>query len=207
MSAPRARTRSTRLEVVGGAEEHLGHRELRPGVGLGDQHVGVRVPRARSRVALGERRHTDPEVAARARQLDQLDRVGEPAVGRRPLRPRSVAGVAAQQHHVLDALGGVRVEDPLELLAGVADTGQVRHRGQRGLPGDPAGDADRLVAGAAAGAVGHRDEGGPVRLERADRRPELLLARLVAGREELEGERALTLRRGARACCVRVPWP
>ena len=193
ISTPRARTRSTRLEVVRGPEEHLGHRELGPGARLRHEHVRVRVPRRRRRMTLGERRHADPEVAARARQLDQLDRVGQPARGRRPLRPRPVARVAAQQHHVLDPLGGVRVEDPLELRAGVPDAGQVGHRGQRGVAGDPAGDADGLVAGAAAGAVGHRDEVGPVGLEGLDRRPQRLLAGLVLGREELERERALPL--------------
>ena len=40
----------------------------------------------------------------------------------------------------------------------------------------------------AAGAVGHRDERRPQRLELADRAPQHLLAGLVLGREELEGE-------------------
>ena len=179
-------------EVVRGPEEHLGHRELGAGVRLGDQHVGVGVQGARRRVTLGERGHADPEVTARAGQLDQLDGVGQPALGRRPGRARSLARVATQEHHVLDALGGVGVEDALQLVAGVADAGEVRDRRQRGLARDPAGDAHGLVAGAAAGAVGHGHEAGAVGLQGVDRVPELLLAGLVLGREELEGERALT---------------
>ena len=59
-------------EVVRGPEEHLGDRELRAGAGLGDQHVGVVVERLGRRVALGERRDADAEVAAAAGQLDEL---------------------------------------------------------------------------------------------------------------------------------------
>ena len=101
--------------------------------------------------------------------------------------------VTAQQHHVGHAGVGVRTEDLVELLLGVAHAGQVRHREHRGLAGDPAGDLDRPVAGRATGAVGHRHEGRPVGLEVADRLPQLGLARLVLRREELERERPTAL--------------
>ncbi len=147
-------------EVVGRPEEHLGDGELRAGPGLRDQHVGVVVERLGRRVTLREGRHPDPEVAADAGQR-------RPARWRRSARRRS--GVQAARGpslgsprsamHVVDPGGGVRVEDALELLRGC---GRRRSGGPTGVSevscGDPAGDADRGVAGGAAGAVRHRDE-------------------------------------------------
>ena len=79
-----------------------------------------------------------------------------------------------------------------------------RHRGQRRLGRDPAGHPDRRVAGRAAGAVRHGDERRPVRLELADRLPELLLAGLVAWagrtRRRTSARRPGRGRRSARAC-------
>jgi hypothetical protein len=66
--------------------------------------------------------------------------------------------------------------------------GEVGQRRQRRVGGDPLGHRDRAVAGRAAGAVRHRDEVGAQRLELADRRPQLALALVGLGREELEGE-------------------
>ena len=56
------------------------------------------------------------------------------------------------------------------------------------------GDRDGAVAGGAARAVGDRHEGRAEGLELGDRLPELLLAGLVLGREELEGEGAVAAR-------------
>ena len=117
--------------------------------------------------------------------------VKPPSVAVHGVRP--VRRVAAQGEDVADPGRGVRREDRGQLVAGVADAGEVGHRGHRGLARDPAGHPDGRVAGAAAGAVGDRDERRAVRLQGADRAPELLLAGLVLGREELERERPLTL--------------
>ena len=46
MSEPRAAHPLDEVDVVGGPEEQLGHRELRTGAGLLDQHPGVVVARA-----------------------------------------------------------------------------------------------------------------------------------------------------------------
>ena len=80
-----------------------------------------------------------------------------------------------------------------QLVGGVAHAGEVCHRQHRGLAGDPFGDRDGAVARRTAGAVGHRDERRPQRLELADRAPQHLLAGLVLGREELERERPAAL--------------
>ncbi len=116
-----------------------------------------------------------------------------PTVGGRPGGARALGRVAAQGHQVMDAGIDVGVEDALELGAGVADAGQVRHRGQRGLASDPTGDLDRGVAGRATGAVGDRDERRLVGLELVDRLPEPLGAGVVLRREELKGDRALAV--------------
>jgi hypothetical protein len=49
-------------EVVRGAEEHLGDRELRAGVLLGLEHLHVRVEARRLAVSLGERRDADEKL-------------------------------------------------------------------------------------------------------------------------------------------------
>ena len=87
----------------------------------------------------------------------------------------------------------VGVQDLDELLAGVAHAREVTHRPQRRLAGDPAGDLDGRVPGAAAGAVGDRHEGRVEGLQVADRLPQLLHACVVLGRHELEGDGALPL--------------
>ncbi len=111
-----------------------------------------------------------------------------PPSGALPGRARTAGRVAAQRQHVADAGVAELAQDRGQLVAGVPDAGQVGHREQRGLLRDPPGDRDRAVAGGAAGAVGHRHERRPQRLELADRAPEHRLAVVVLGREELEGE-------------------
>ena len=161
----------------------------------------------RVEVALGEGRDADAEVAALADQRDQLDGVGEPALGRRPRRAGPSGGSPRSAMTCCDARVGVGRRGSRSSSARVCPT-QVRcatgssevSRAIRPVM------RDGRVAGAAAGAVGHRDERRPVGLQGADRLPQLLLAGLVLGREELERERALAAARAARACSVRVPW-
>ena len=143
-------------------------------------------------MGLRERRHADAEPAQPVRQLDQLAGVRQPARGRRPGGARPLLRVAAQGEHVADPGLAVGAQDVDELLAGVPDARQVAHRAQGRLPGDPPGDGDRRVAGRAAGAVGHRHERRLVRLQVADRGPQLLDAGLVLRRHELERDRPLT---------------
>ena len=153
------------LEVVGHPEHHVGDRELRTGA-----PAWPAAPRRRGRATSEDGwppgNAATPTENRPAGELDQLAGVGEPALGRGPLRPRALLRVAAQREHVGDAGLGERVEDRLELLAGVADAGQVAHRHHRGLARDPPGDVDGRVAGAAAGAVRHGDEGRLVGLQR-----------------------------------------
>ncbi len=175
-------------EVVGLPEEHLGDRELGTGVLLGPQHPDVVVEPGRLPVTLGERRDAHAERAEGADQSDQLAGVGEPALGRGPRRARTTGRVAAEHQHVADAGRRVGADHRAELLLRVPHAGQVCHRHHRRLTGDPLGDLDGAVPGRAAGAVRHRDERRPQRLQLAQRPPQRDRSGLVLGREELEGE-------------------
>ena len=180
-------------EVVRGAQHHLGHRELGPGVLLGLQHAATSVvERRRVAVPLGEGRDPDRElVAGRADQRDQLRGVVDAAVGRHPRRARAVGRVAAQRQHVADArLGVASSRIAGQLLAWCAR----RRSGAPSAAWWSRGRSGSVIAMVrsrvrAAGAVGDRHEGRAQRLELADRAPQRLLAGLVLGREELEGER------------------
>ncbi len=212
-STPSARAPLDQAEVVRGPEEHLGDREVGAGVVLAPHHPRVVLQRRRVAVPLGERRHPDPEVAVeRVHQLDQLGGVVEAALGRRPTACRArPAGRRAAPARCARRPRRRRRRIAAQLLGGVADAGQVRHRRHRGLAGDPRGDPDRALAGGAAGAVRHRDERRAQRLELADRLPQHALALLVLGREELEGERLARPRpaghrsaQGPQACRERI---
>ena len=89
------------------------------------------------------------------------------------------------------------------------DAGQVRGGLQGRLLQHPQHGAVGAVAGRAAGAIGHRDEGRVQRLQPADRLPQALLGLRRLGRRELEGDARA---RGApptpaRATGPRRPWP
>src|SRR5207302_7475544 len=74
---------------------------------------------------------------------------------------------------------------------GVPDDGEMSHRRERGLGGNPFRDADGRLARGSAGAVGDRDERRVQRLELADRLPEMAFALRRLRGEELERERSL----------------
>ena len=107
---------------------------------------------------------------------------GTVVIGHRPRR------IAAQGQDVLDARIGIAVEDGRELLARVADARQVRDGRQPGLALDPHDQVVSPLARRAAGAVGHRHERGPERLELGDRLEEIVGGPVGLGREELEAE-------------------
>ena len=105
-----------------------------------------------------ERGHPDAEVAGLADQPDQVLGV-EHALGvRHPLAHRVAGRVAAHGEDVAHAGAGQPADDVAQLGDRVVDRGQVGHRQQRRLGGDPLGHRDRGVPGRAAGAVGDRDE-------------------------------------------------
>ena len=176
-------------QVVLGVEEHVGDGEVRSGPALGHEVAHVRLGVGRARVLLRERGHPDAEVAGRPDQPDQLRRVAQPVGVRNPVGVRVAGRVTAQREHVAHAHRRIGPDHLPELGHRVVHRGEVADRGQRGLLGDPAGDPDRPVPGRPAGPVGHRDEGGPQRLELPDRPPELGFLGLGLGRHELERER------------------
>ena len=135
-------------EVVLGPEEQLGDREVRAGPGLLGEHPGVAVERLRRGVPLGERRHPDAEVAERLDQLDQLHGVAQALGVRRCTAPRA----PPTGRRAARARCGPRRRrsEPIterSVVPGVADAGQVRQRGHRGVLRDPLGDPRRCGRG------------------------------------------------------------
>ncbi len=212
--APVRRRPVDQPEVGVGVEEELRHRELRARLGLGRQHARVLLQVGRLRVPLGEGRDPHREVAQLAHQGDQLVGVAQAL---RVLDPRLAGAarrVAAQGQHVAHARVGVVPDHLAQLGPRGPHARQVRDRGHRRLRRDPLGDPHRAVACRAARAVRHRHERRGQRLELADRLPQVALALVGRGREELErpdgvagraalreqiadGDRAASGRRGA----------
>ena len=143
----------------------------------------------------------DAEVAERLDQRGPARRRSADALGvLLPLAPRVAGRVAAQRQHVAHARR--RRTAPMTCRSSAREwPTQVRWpTGVRVVSvAIRSVIADGAVAGRAAGAVGDRDEGRPQRLELAQRLPELPLALVGLGREELEGERPAARRRAARA--------
>ena len=89
----------------------------------------------------------DAEVADLADQPDQVLGV-EHALGvLDPLAHRVARRVAAHRQHVADARAGQPADDVAQLGDRVVDRGQVGHRQQRGLGGDPLGHRHGGVPG------------------------------------------------------------
>ena len=140
----------------------------------------------RAGVQLGVRRDGDGEViAAAAHQLDQLECIGEVA-GRGAAVGRRIAG---QGQDVVHAVAVVVVQQLGQLLLGVADAGQVRHRRMGVLFVERDDQVTGAVPGGTAGAVGDRHERQVQRVERLDGALQELLARLGLGREVLDAQR------------------
>ena len=97
--------------------------------------------------------------------------------------------VAAQRDDVAHSRLPVPAGPPSSTSpAAGADAGQVRRRHQPGLAHNSRHGGVGARLGAAAGAIGHRHEARPQRLQPADAGPELLLQRLGLRRQELEGQ-------------------
>ncbi len=172
-------------EVVGVVEEQLGDEEIDACVDLLLQvsqiGAGVRGFRMLFRVA----RAGEAKVVARADELDELGRVAEPALR---LRERRFAArwIAAQREHVLDAEVAEPIEGFDDVGLGDADAREVRHRLDARIAFDAVDQIHRQSSRAAAGAPGDRDVRRRVRRELFHRAKELLDARFVLRREELE---------------------
>jgi len=103
------------------------------------------------------------------------------AIGALPVRR-----IAAQRHHVPNALVPVGARDVENLAACGADTGEVWRAGESRLPLDARHDAVGALARRAIGAVGHRHEARHERRQALERAPQGRLHRGVRRREELE---------------------
>ena len=94
-----------------------------------------------------------------------------------------------------------------QLVAGVADAGQVRHRRQRGLPRDPAGDARRSCRGCCRRRRRSRTRSWGGRAPARGSRPRAAARRPRPWAGRTRRRTSALPARGSRACCVRVPWP
>src|SRR5205814_2758020 len=102
----------------------------------------------------GKRRHTDRKVGVLADELDELDGVAKVAEA-----GTAVGGwVAGERKYVVDAVRLVLGEELTNLLARVADTGQVGHGGKWTVVVDTDHEVASAIARRATRAIGDRDE-------------------------------------------------
>ena len=112
--------------------------------------------------------------------------------------------IAAQRDDMAYAGVPVLMRDLVHFLAGRPDAREVRHRLDAEVALEALDDAQRRALGAAAGAVGDRDEARRQRFQPANASPELGFHRFGARRHELEREQrrrmpGLAHRQGAKA--------
>ena len=96
--------------------------------------------------------------------------------------------IAAQRHDVADAGVPVGAGDVVDLALRGGDAGQVGGGVDAGFLLEARHGLVGALAGRAAGAVGHREEGRAQRRETLDGLPQGALGRLGLGRRELEGD-------------------
>ena len=113
----------------------------------------------------------------------------ETALGRRE-GPAAVWWIASKGEDIADAEIARALQHGMRLVPGGVDARQMRHGGQLLLALNPIDDGQRLLAGAAAGAIGDRAE---IRAQFAERGNRLLeedtLALVGPRRKELERDR------------------
>src|ERR1700730_11773532 len=113
-------------------------------------------------------------------------------------RPLAVGRVTAYGQHVLDPDSLVLANLIEKVVDREIPAGEVCHRQQTGLLADPLDETDRaIVARAAPGTVGHRDECRVELAQRGDGGEETLGAVVVLRWEELEGEEGFPAREEA----------
>ena len=140
-------------------------------------------------MALGRACDRDGELVAEllADELDKLSRVVQIAVRAGPAEGQ----VAAQGEHMVNAVIQIGLELFLDIFLGVADAGEVRHRGALAVLLDLVQNFQVLADVGAAGAVG---TGNIVRLKGVEfvqnsvLAAQLFHAHVCLGRENLEGE-------------------
>jgi len=100
--------------------------------------------------------------------------------------------VPAERHDVAVAAGVQLVGDPIQLLARVADAGEMRHDGETNFLAQQAADLGGAFPRGAAGAVGDRHKIRRDVLQGSGSLPQGFDAGLILGREELQrAERTL----------------
>src|SRR5262245_53959803 len=126
-------------------------------------------------------------MATLANEAHELGRIAE-AVGRAHEAGLTLRWIAAQGQDVFDSAAVQAIEDRRDLVAVVADAGEVGHRFDAVVALDARDDVDGLLPRTAAGTVGDRHEARLQRAQVGHRAHERLLAGRRLGRKELEGE-------------------
>ena len=148
-------------------EEELRDRRRGAGIDLAAEPLDVGIVGSRLGMTLGIGPDADLEPAGGER-VDQLAGVAEPVRVR--LEPLGAFGrVAAQGHDLPHAGLGEAVRDGERVPAGGADAGEVRGDRHLGPARDGGHGLVRELSRRSPGAVGHGDEAGSERHERADR--------------------------------------
>src|SRR6266704_824324 len=136
-------------------------------------------------VTFGKTGDADAEIVLFSNEPDQL--AGKFEASGRGLELAAAGRVAAQGQDIADAQRANLAEEFADLLAGGIDASQVGHAGQAVLPLDAVDDPQRLVAGAASGAVSHRAIIGPGLQQRRQRfLQQVALALVGLWRKELK---------------------
>ena len=130
----------------------------------------------------------DAEAEIRVARLEQRDEVA--AVAQAVLVGHelglALGRVAAERHDVAVAAGVEPVGDAVQLLARVADAGEVGHDREADVGAQQPADLRGAFAGAAAGAVGHGHKVGGDTFQRNRGLPQRLHTCHVFGREKFQ---------------------
>src|SRR5271157_1922963 len=197
-------TTLTKIVEIRVTEKELGTNAVGSRINLALEMIDFQQTIRSAGMPLGKPGHADPEPSRvgniRVRADVAYKLLGELECIAGTIIVRHVSGrVSPECQDVLDARGGITVEDRPQLFLGVANTGQVGNRGQVGLALNPHDQVMGPLPGRAARSISHRDERGPQSLQLGDRLEQLSGSPVRLGREELEAE-------GGRVCVEDIEY-
>ena len=175
-------------------EEQLGNDVVRARVGLGLEVIELHDRVGRLGVSFREAGHADSESAPivhpkpLALALDEANEIGRVTEVSECQDARPTWRIAAQRQDIAHAVGGVELEDRVDLVTSVAEAGQVRNRLEVGFAAQPHNQRMGVVSGGTARTVGDRHKTGLERRKISDGTIERLPARVGLWWKELEAQ-------------------